>query len=229
MLRSLARIVNHFFLYGSVNSSFVVKIMKGNLTNMTYKKGHRSAFIALLLLAGFALACGVLKNDLDQANKLVGEANDELKAVQKIEKDSEDKIREFKKALDDREVDKVKSSLGDLIKMIDEGLEHGRKAADKVKEASNLNVGDKFKKYLELKAESFQKQVDAFEARKKSAEVFRNAYGSSNDAQIDKAKEEFTKQTETYKRLMEQAKDLSDQADKIQRENPDKIKSTSDK
>lgn len=196
---------------------------------MIYRKGHGGAFVALLLLTGFVLACGVLKNDLDQANKLVGEANDELKAVQKIEKESEDKIREFKKALDAREVDKVKSTLGELIKMIDEGLEHGRKAADKVKDASNLNVGDKFKEYLSLKSESFSKQVEAFEARKKSAEIFRDAYGSSDDAKIEKAKDEFSKQTDNYKKLMDQARELSDKADKIQRENPDKIKSTSDK
>lgn len=196
---------------------------------MAYRKGHKSACVALLLLAIFALACGLLKNDLDQANKLVGEANDELKAVQRIEKESEDKIREFKKALDDRQVDKVKSSLDALIKMIDEGLDHGRKAADKVREASNLNIGDKFKEYLKLKAESFEKKVEAFEARKKSAQIFRDAYGSSDEAKIDKAKDDFSKQTDAYKQLMDEADELSEKADKIQRENPDKIKSTSNK
>lgn len=196
---------------------------------MTYKKGHESAVLALLLLTAFALACGVLKNDLDQANKLVGEANDELKTVHKIKKDSDDKIRDFKKALDDKQVDRVKSTLGDLIKMIDEGLDHGRKAADKIEEASKLNVGDKFKEYLDLKAQSFNKQVEAFEARKRSAEIFRNAYGSTDGDELEKAKDDFSKETEKYKQLMDEADEVGEKADKIQRENPDKIKSTSSK
>jgi chromosome segregation ATPase len=202
--------------------------MKGTFTSMIYKKGDSSAFVALLLLVMVALACN-FKNDLDQANKLVSEANDELKKVKKIQDDSEAKIKELKSALDAKSVDGVRAALGDLIKMIDDGLGYGRTAADKVEEASKLKVDDIFKKYLDLKAQSFRTQIEAFEARKKAAQIFRDAYGSNDSARIEKAKEDFNKENEKYKRLLDQARDLSDEADKLQRENPDKIKTTSEK
>ena len=195
---------------------------------MIYKKGHGSAFVALLLLVAVVLACN-FKNDLDQANKLVSEANDELKKVKKIQDDSETKIKELKNALDTKNVDGVKGALGDLIKMIDDGLGYGRTAADKVEEASKLKVDDVFKKYLDLKAQSFRTQIEAFEARKKAAKIFQEAYGSNDQTKINKAKEDFNKENDKYKRLLDEARDRSDEADKLQRENPDKIKTTSEK
>lgn len=195
---------------------------------MIYKKGHGSAFVALLLLVAVVLACN-FKNDLDQANKLVSEANDELKKVKKIQDDSETKIKELKNALDAKNVDGVKGALGDLIKMIDDGLGYGRTAADKVEEASKLKVDDVFKKYLDLKAQSFRTQIEAFEARKKAAKIFQEAYGSNDQTKINKAKEDFNKENDKYKRLLDEARDRSDEADKLQRENPDKIKTTSEK
>lgn len=191
---------------------------------MIFKRGHVSATVALLLLIVAVLACG--KNDLDQANKYVAEANDELKKIKKIQDDSESKIKELKSALDAKNVSGVKSALDDLIKMIDQGLDHGRTAAEKVETASKLNVDKPFKEYLDLKGQSFRKQIDAFEARKKSAEIFREAYGSNDSAKIDKAKDDFNKEKAKYESLLDEARELSDKADKIQRENPS-IKSTS--
>lgn len=194
---------------------------------MIYKKGHGSSMFALLLVVAAVLACN-FKDDLGQANKLVAEANEELKKVKRVQDDSETKIKELKNALDAKNVDKVKSSLDDLIKMIDEGLGYGRTAADKVEEASKLKVDAIFKKYLDLKAQSFRKQIEAFEARKNAATIFRNAYGSNDQDKIDKAKEDFNKENEKYKKLLDEAKDMSDEADRLQRENPDKIKTTSE-
>lgn len=201
------------------------QLYERNFNQMIYKKGHVSACVALLLLVAAVLACN-FKNDLEQANKLVAEANDELKEIKKIQDNSEAKIKELKTALDGKNVSGVKSSLDDLIKMIDQGLKHGSTAAEKVETASKLNVDKPFKEYLDLKAQSFRKQIDAFEARKKSAEIFREAYGSNDSDKINKAKDDFNREKEKYESLLDEARELSDKADKIQRENPT-IKSTS--
>lgn len=193
---------------------------------MIFKKGHESAFVALLLLGLVILACN-FNNDIDKANKLVAEANDEMKKIKKIREDSESKVKELKSALDARNVSGVQNALDDLIKMIDQGLGYGQIAGNKIDEASKLNIEKVNKEYLELNAQSIQRQIEAFEARKKSAQIFREAYGGTDQAKIDKAKDDFNKEKEKYERLMGEARDLSDKADKLQRENPTKIKSIS--
>ncbi len=185
--------------------------------------------LAVLLLVCVTFSSCFTKDDTDKANKLVAESNEELKSVTRIYEDSEKKVVELKKAIAEENVEQVKVLLGDLITMIDQGLSHGRIAAVKSEEAAKLNLGKEFKQYLDLKSQSYRKQIEAFEERKKSAEVFRSAYGTQDKEQMNKAKQDFSQATDKYKQLLDDAKDLSERANKIAREYPNKIKSVSDR
>ncbi|MBC7911566.1 MAG: hypothetical protein H7Y30_13750, partial [Pyrinomonadaceae bacterium] len=184
---------------------------------MFERNGRGGAAFALVLLASFALACGALKNlgggnSLAEANKLVQEANNELKDVDRIAEDSETKLDALNKADDKGDSAEVKRLLDELIKAIDDGLKHGETAADKIEKASKMEVDDKYKEYLSLKSQSLRKQVEAFKERKEAAKIMRDNYDNSDKTAMQKAKDDFKKKNSNYKKLLGEAKDLSRKA-----------------
>ncbi|MBV9958537.1 MAG: hypothetical protein JO360_08955 [Acidobacteria bacterium] len=191
---------------------------------MRDKNGRRGAAVALLLLAAFALACGALKNlgsnSQADANKLVAEANSELKEIDRIADDNEEKMDALDKADKDGKSAEVKSLLEDLMKAIDDGLKHGETAADKLDKASKMNVDDKYKEYLSLKSQSLRKQIEAFKERKEAAKIMHDNYDSTDKTALAKAKDDFKKKNSNFKKLLGEAKDLSRKADDIARANP---------
>jgi hypothetical protein len=198
---------------------------------MFERNGRGGAALALVLLASFALACGALKNlggnSLAEANKLVQEANNELKEVDKIAEENETKVDALNKADDNNNSAEVKRLLDELMKAIDDGLKHGETAADKIEKASKMDVDDKYKEYLSLKSQSLRKQVEAFKERKEAAKIMRDNYDNSDKTAMQKAKDDFKKKNSNYKKLLGEAKDLSRKAEDIARQNPDKIKPSS--
>lgn len=198
---------------------------------MLDKNGKGGAALSLVLLASVAIACGALKNlggnSLAEANKLVQEANSELKAIDQIAEDNEAKTDALEKADKAGDASEVKRLLDELMKAIDEGLKHGETAADKLDKASKLNVDDKYKEYLSLKSQSLRKQIEAFKERKEAAKIMRDNYDNSDRSAMQRAKDDFKKKNANYKKLLGEAKDLSRKADDVARQNPDKIKPTS--
>ena len=198
---------------------------------MRDKNGRSGAALALVLLASLALACGALKNlggnSLAEANKLVQEANDELKTIDKIVEDSETKVDALDKADKEGKATEVKRLLDDLMKAIDDGLKHGEVAAEKLDKASKMNVDDKYKDYLSLKSQSLRKQIEAFKERKEAARIMRDNYDNADKTAMQNAKDDFKKKNANYKKLLGEAKDLSRKADDVARQNPDKIKPSS--
>jgi hypothetical protein len=197
---------------------------------MRDKNGRSGAAIALAVLAFFALACGALKNlgsnSQAEANKLVSDANNELKEVDKIADDNEAKMDDLDKADKDGDAKKVKSLLEDLMKAIDDGLKHGQTAADKLDQASKMKVDDKYKEYLSLKSQSLRKQIEAFKERKEAAKIMHDNYDNTDKTAMQKAKDDFKKKNSNFKKLLGEAKDLSRKADDIARENPNIGKSS---
>jgi hypothetical protein len=195
---------------------------------MREKNGRSGAAIAIVLLASLALACGALKNlggnSLAEANKFVQDANGELKAIDQIAEDNEEKVSALDKADKAGDAAEVKRLLDDLMKAIDEGLKHGEVAADKLDKASKLNVDDKYKEYLSLKSQSLRKQIEAFKERKEAARIMRDNYDNPDKTAMQKAKDDFKKKNANFKKLLGEAKDLSRKADDIARAHPDKIK-----
>jgi hypothetical protein len=198
---------------------------------MRDKNGRGGAALALVLLASLALACGALKNlgsnSLAEANKLVQDANSELKSVDQIAEDAETNVDALDKADKDGNSKEVKRLLDELMKSIDEGLKHGEVAADKLDKASKMNVDDKYKEYLSLKSQSLRKQIEAFKERKEAARIMRDNYDNPDKTAMQKAKDDFKKKNANFKKLLGEAKDLSRKADDVARQNPDKIKPTS--
>jgi hypothetical protein len=191
---------------------------------MRDKNGRGGAVLALVVLAALALACGALKNlgsnSQADANKLVQDANNELKEVDRIADDNESKMDALDKADKDGDSKQVKSLLDDLMKAIDDGLKHGDVAASKLEEASKMKVDDKYKEYLSLKSQSLRKQIDAFKERKEAAKIMRDNYDNTDKTAMQKAKDDFKKKNANFKKLLGEAKDLSRKADDIARQNP---------
>ena len=198
---------------------------------MRETNGRGSAAIVLVLLASLALACGALKslggNSLAEANKLVQDANNELKQVDQIADDNEEKVDALDKADKAGDATEVKRLLDDLMKAIDDGLKHGEVARDKLEKASKMNVDDKYKEYLSLKSQSLSKQIEAFKERKEAARIMRDNYDNKDRTAMQKAKDDFKKKNANFKKLLGEAKDLSRKADDVARQNPDKIKPSS--
>lgn len=201
------------------------------MNTMRNNDGRGGAVLALVLLASVALACGALKNlgsnSLAEANKLVQEANGELKAIDRIIDDNDEKVTALDKAEKAGDSAEVKRVLDDVIKAIDDGLKHGEVAADKLDKASKMNVDDKYKEYLSLKSQSLRKQIEAFKELKEAAKIERDNFDNPDKAAMQKAKDDFRKKNANYKKLLGDAKDLSRKADDVARQNPDKIKPTS--
>ncbi len=191
---------------------------------MRDKNGRGGAVLALVVLAALALACGALKNlgsnSQADANKLVQDANNELKEVDRIADDNEAKMDDLDKADKAGDAKQVKSLLDDLMKAIDDGLKHGEVAASKLEEASKMKVDDKYKEYLSLKSQSLRKQIEAFKERKEAAKIMRDNYDNTDKTAMQKAKDDFKKKNANFKKLLGEAKDLSRKADDIARQNP---------
>ena len=187
--------------------------LKGLLNTMREKNGRGSALLALVLLASLALACTALKNlgsgnSLAEANKMVQEANNELKLIDQIADDNEEKSSALEKADNANDSAEVKRILEDVIKAIDDGLKHGEVAADKLDKASKMNIDDKYKEYLSLKSSSLRKQIEAFKERKEAARIMHDNYDNKDKAAVQKAKDDFKKKNTNFKKLLGEANDL---------------------
>ena len=197
---------------------------------MQKMKGRIGAALAILLLASFVLACSTFKKmsgggGISEANKLVQEAKEHLREVDRISDESDENVTALNRAENDNNAAEVKRVLGELIESIDKGLEHGQSAADKIDKASKQDVNAKYKEYLSLKAQAFRKQVEAFKSLREAAVIERDNFGVGGQKEED-AKKEFREKYDNYKKLIAEAKKLHRQADDIARENPDLIKSS---
>jgi hypothetical protein len=189
---------------------------------MIDKRGQVSAALALIMLATVALACASLKNlgknPVDEANKLVNQAKDDLEEIDRIDEEASKKQTDLNKAMNDKNVDETKRILGDLVKDIDKGLEKGKDAADKVEQASKLDVDATYKEYLSIKAQAFRKEIEAWTAMREAAIIARDNYTASG-LPTDK-RTEYVNKVNEFKKLRQDARDLHKKASDIARANP---------
>jgi hypothetical protein len=189
---------------------------------MIDKRGRINVALALLLLAAVSIACASLKNlgknPTDEANKLVNEAKDDLEEIDKIDDEASKKQSDLNKAMNDKNVDETKRILGDLVKDIDRGLDKGKDAADKVEQASKLDVDSTYKEYLSIKAQAFRKEIEAWTAMREAAIIARDNYTASG-LPTDK-RTEYINKVDQFKKLRQEAKDLHKKASDIARANP---------
>ena len=190
-------------------------------------KERANAALALVLLASVTLACSALKNltgggARTEANKLVTQAQQELAEVDRIDTENDSKISDLNRAEDENNAADVKRILEESMKALDEGLQHGENAAQKIEQASKLDIDPVYRDYLQLKAQAFRKQIDAYKRLRDAAQIMHDNYGKGGSAETQ-AKADFRKANDDYRKLLNEARDLHRKADAIARQNPQKI------
>lgn len=199
---------------------------------MLDRKGRSAAALCVFLLTSMALSCSAIKklgggSGIDEANKLVQSANEDLKEVNKIAQSNKDKESRINRLLNASDFNGAKQAMDETIKAIDDGLERGKSAADKFERASKLDVDQVYKDYLTLKSQSVRKTAEAFEELKKAITILRDNIGGTDKAALKKAQQDAIKAGENFDRLIAEAVKLDREADDIARKNSDKIKPAS--
>jgi hypothetical protein len=155
-------------------------------------------------------------DETSEAVLLVKEANEILRGVKKLYKENESKLQELKDAMNAKNVDTVKKLSDDFVYQINDGMTLAEDAFKKIDEASSKNINSKFQEYLSLKKQALRKQLDAFEFRRQLARQLRDAFKITKDAGIlEKAKGELQLKEENFRKLMDEAREISLQANDL--------------
>ncbi len=152
------------------------------------------------------------------AAELVAAANEDLNKIKVIYKKNESKRDELKAAMKDNDVESVKKIANDLVYIFNDGMALAEGAIEKIEKAEAMNTNDDFKEYLRLKAESLQKQLDAFEIYRQAARDLRENYNPKDDQQREKIGVKFKEMDDNFQKIMEVARDYSKKANDFAKE-----------
>jgi hypothetical protein len=154
-------------------------------------------------------------DETPEAAKLVQEANAELKKIKVLYDENENKRQELKNALESDNKEEVKKISDNVVQIINEGFDSGKAAVEKIQQAEDMKINDDYKEYLRLKEAALMKQMEAFEQYRQAARTLRDNYDPKNSQQRDKVKADFTTRSENYQKIMEKARDYSNQANEL--------------
>lgn len=180
--------------------------------------------LTILFLAVLAASsCGLFgpRDETAQAVKLIESANEDLQEIKKLYETSEGDVdkpgkrEQLKQALEANDAAAVRKIADEVNYLIVDGMNYARSAIEKIQQAQELNINSEYRDYLSLKEMALKKQVDAFEQYRQSARSLRDNYDPQNDAVRAKVKQEFDERTDKYRRLMEEARDFSSQANEL--------------
>lgn len=157
-------------------------------------------------------------DDTTKAAELVADANEDLNKIKIMYKKNEAQLDELQTAVKDKDIAKVKTIAENLGYIINDGTRLGQSALEKIESAEAMDVNADFKDYLDLKAQSLQKQLDAFEHRRQAALLLRDSFGTNNPAAIEKARNGFKEQEEVAQKILATAKELSEKANTLAKE-----------
>ena len=157
-------------------------------------------------------------DDTTNAAELVSDANEDLNKIKIMYKRNETQLEELKTAMGDKDTEKVKKITEDLVYIINDGVNLGQSALEKIEKAEAMNVNADFKEYLDLKAQSLQKQLDAVEQRRHAALLLKESFGANNPAAIEKAKGAFKEQEEIAQKTLVEAQEISKKANDLAKE-----------
>ncbi len=182
-----------------------------------YKAAVISMIAAVVLLG---IGCDSAMND---ANKLVDDANASIKKANETSAKGADIIKAvFGKLSDveDFETYKTenKSKIDELTKLLETSSKEYSDAGSKFDAASKLGVSAKFKEYLGLKGQEITKRGE----HEKATLEFVKAFQGENDAEkIDTLVGDFNKKSAD---IIKDADDLSKKAEQIVKDNPNDFK-----
>ncbi len=160
----------------------------------------------------------LLEDDTDKAIKLVNDANTNLRSIRRLYVENNKKFTEFKQALQNKEVEKVKKLANDLQYAINDGYVLAENAKEKIAKAQELEINPEFREYLQLKESSLDLQIKAFEYRRQSAKLFRDEFGTENELELKTASEKFQQNEKEFAKYMKDAEEMGKQADKMAKE-----------
>jgi len=184
----------------------------------------RFAFTTFILLISLAASsCGLFgpRDETAEAGKLVQEANKDLREIKKLYEENEGddekpgKREQLKKALEANDEAQVKKIADEVNFIIVDGMNYAKSAIEKIQQAEEMNINPDYAEYLRLKEMALKKQVDAFEQYRQASRSLRDNYDPQNDAIRAKVKVEFDDRTDKYRKLMEEARDHSSQANEL--------------
>ncbi len=155
-------------------------------------------------------------DDTDTAVEYIHEANRNLKSIKALYNQNNPRVEELKKALNDKDIEKVKKISDELSLVIIDGYVLAENAKEKIDKAKNLSgISTEFRDYLELKSESLELQIKAFNYRRDSAKLFRDEFGTEDTSKLDTAKAKFIENEKKFAEHITEAKKKNDQADKM--------------
>jgi tetratricopeptide (TPR) repeat protein len=187
-------------------------------------------YIATALVASFLLASACKSSgrsdapsifsmdETTEAGKIVASAKEDLTKIKVLYKDNEGKREEIKKAMEIDDAKKVRELADSVNDLINGGVNDAQSAIDKIEKAQEMQINDDYREYLRLKEESLKRELEAFENYRQAARTLRDNYDPKNAAMRDKVKEDFKNRVENYRKLMEEARDYSNQANTIAKE-----------
>jgi hypothetical protein len=196
-------------------------------TRDIYIKGLLFCFVFItVLIAGSCKKSGTSSgidilgptDETADAARLVAEANEDLTKIKVLYKNNEGKREDLKKALEANDAAKVRKISDDVVYLINDGADNGKSAVDKIEKAQEMQINDDYREYLRLKEESLKLEMDAFEEYRQAARLLRDSYDPKNAALRDKVKEDFKSRSENYRKIMESARDYSNQANELAKE-----------
>jgi hypothetical protein len=150
-----------------------------------------------------------------EAAKIVASANEDLTKIKVLYKDNEGKREDIKKAMEVDDAARVRKIADEVVYLINDGFDEAQNAINKIEKAQEMQINDDYREYLRLKEQSLKRELEAFENYRQAARTLRDNYDPKNAAMRDKVKEDFKNRVENYRKLMEEARDYSNQANEI--------------
>ena len=182
-----------------------------------------TTIIALLLFASLTLvSCG--NSSMDEANRLNQSVSEDKKEIERLAQENRVKESQITAALNAKNYDAARRLLDDTVKAVDQALQKGQSAADKLDKASKLNLDQTIKQYLSFRAQSVNKGIEAFKVLREGIITFRDSIGSTDKAVINKAQNDLQQSVGKFEEMINESQKMESQADEIARSNPDKIK-----
>jgi hypothetical protein len=152
------------------------------------------------------------------AAEQVADANEDLNKIKVIYKRNESKRDELKEAMKQNDAENVEKIANDVVYIFNDGMKLAEDAIEKIEKAEAMNTNADFKEYLNLKVESLRKQLEAFDNYREAARTLREGYDPKDDAQREKVKAIFAEKDANFQKKMEEARDLSNQANILAKE-----------
>ena len=154
-------------------------------------------------------------DETPEAAKLVQDANADLKKIKVLYDENEGKRQQIKTAMESDNKEEVKKIADGVVLTINDGFDFGKSAVDKIQQAEDMKINDDYKEYLRLKESALMKQMEAFEQYRQAARTLRDNYDPQNTQLRDKVKADFDTRSDNYQKLMETARNFSNQANEL--------------